>query len=148
MSDKIEKVIDLAVPSSRVWRALTDHNEFGQWFRVKLDGPFKTGSVSTGRILSPGYQHLAWEAIVEHMDFEKVFSLSWHPNAIDSEADYSAEPRTIVEFQLEPTAEGTRLTITESGFSRIPDPRRLEAFRSNREGWDHQARNIAQHVST
>ena len=43
MSDRIEKSIELNAPVERVWRALTDHNEFGEWFRVKLDGPFRTG---------------------------------------------------------------------------------------------------------
>ena len=37
-TDRIEKTIELNAPVSRVWRALTDHREFGAWFRVKLDG--------------------------------------------------------------------------------------------------------------
>ena len=49
MSDRIEKSADLRAPVERVWRALTDHEEFGTWFRVKLDGPFIVGEPSTGR---------------------------------------------------------------------------------------------------
>jgi uncharacterized protein YndB with AHSA1/START domain len=65
MSDSIEKRIELKAPLSRVWRALTDHREFGEWFRVKLEGPFKTGEVSRGRIAYAGYEHLKWEATVQ-----------------------------------------------------------------------------------
>ena len=54
MSNVIEKQIELKAPVSRVWRALTDHNEFGEWFRVKLENPFVPGQVSRGRILYPG----------------------------------------------------------------------------------------------
>jgi uncharacterized protein YndB with AHSA1/START domain len=43
MSDRVEKTIELRAPVSRVWRALTDHVEFGAWFRVRLDGPFVPG---------------------------------------------------------------------------------------------------------
>ena len=49
MSDIIEKRIELKAPVSRVWRALTDHREFGEWFRVGLDGPFSEGRISRGR---------------------------------------------------------------------------------------------------
>lgn len=145
--DRITKVVELAASVSRVWRALTDHEEFGRWFRVRLDGPFKPGEVTRGEVTYPGYEGLAWWAHVECMDHERLFSFSWPPNDVDADIDLSGEPKTLVEFRIEPTETGTRLTITESGFSSLPDPRRLEALRSNREGWDAQARNIAEHVA-
>jgi uncharacterized protein YndB with AHSA1/START domain len=79
MSDSIEKRIELKAPVSRVWRALTDHREFGEWFRVKLDGPFVPGQVSRGRIAYPGYEHVKWEATVQKMEPEWLFSFTWHP---------------------------------------------------------------------
>ncbi|ACL55858.1 SRPBCC family protein [Methylobacterium nodulans] len=145
--DCISKVVELAAPVSRVWRALTDHVEFGHWFRVKLDGPFRPGEITRGRITYPGYEGVAWAAKVERMDRERLFAFSWHPFDVDATIDVSAEPTTLVEFRLEPIATGTRLTITESGFAALTDPRRLEALRSNRKGWDIQAGNIAQHVT-
>ena len=148
MEDRIEKVIDLAAPVSRVWRALTDHNEFGQWFRVDLDGPFQVGEVSRGTMTYPGYEHLPWEVVVQRIDHERLFSFSWVPDAVDPDADYSDDPKMLVEFRLEPTSTGTRLTITESGFSALPDPRRVNAMRDNTKGWDEQAKNIAAHVQS
>ncbi len=83
MNDRIEKRIELKAPVSRVWRALTDYREFGEWFRVKLDGPFLPGEVSRGHITYPGYEHLKWEAVVQKMEPERVFSFTWHPYAVD-----------------------------------------------------------------
>jgi uncharacterized protein YndB with AHSA1/START domain len=146
MSDRIEKVIDLRAPVSRVWRALTDHQEFGAWFRVRLDGPFVPGQVSRGHITYPGYEHVRWEAVVQAIEPERRFSFTWHPYAVDPKADYGQEPPTLVEFTLEPIPTGTRLRIVESGFDRLPAHRRDEAFRMNEGGWSAQAENIARHV--
>lgn len=147
MNDRIEKRIELKAPVSRVWRALTDYREFGAWFRVKLDGPFVPGQVSRGQITYPGYEHLKWEAVVQKMEPERLFSFTWHPYAVDPKADYSQEPPTLVEFRLEKTASGTLLSLTESGFDKIPINRRLEAFRRNDGGWTEQMKNIDSYVT-
>ena len=147
MNDRIEKQIELKAPISKVWRALTDHREFGEWFRVKLEGPFVPGQVSRGQITYPRYEHLKWEATVQKMEPEKLFSFTWHPYAVDPKIDYSNEPPTLVEFTLQKTANGTLLTVTESGFDKIPSGRRLEAFRMNDGGWAEQMKNIEKHVT-
>ena len=148
MTNTIRKQIELRAPVSRVWRALTDHQEFGEWFRVKLDGPFVAGQVSRGHITHPGYEHVQWEAVVQKIEPERLFSYTWHPYAIDPKVDYTSEPQTLVEFQLEKAASGTRLTITEPGFEKLQDDkRRLEAFRMNDGGWTAQMKNIENHVS-
>lgn len=147
MNDKIEKQIEIAAPVSRVWRALCDHREFGEWFRVKLDGPFVAGQISRGHITYPGYEHLKWEAVVKEIQPERLLSFTWHPYAVDPATDYSHEPPTLVEFRLEATGTGTLLTVTESGFDKIPAHRRMEAFRMNEGGWTEQVRNIERHVT-
>src|SRR3954465_9077930 len=106
MDDRIEKRIELNASTSRVWRALTDHREFGEWFRVKVDGPFVAGQVSRGHMTYPGYEHVRWEAVAQKMAPERLFSYTWHPYAVDPNVDYSAEPPTLVEFRLEETAAG------------------------------------------
>ncbi len=146
MSDRIEKSIELNAPVERVWRALTDHNEFGEWFRVKLDGPFTPGEVSRGRITYPGFEHVKWEAEIKQMEAPRLFSFTWHPYAIDPDVDYSRETPTLVEFRLEPTLHGTRLIIVESGFDALPKNRQPDAFRMNEGGWAEQIRNIQAHV--
>lgn len=151
MTDRIEKRIELKAPPSRVWRALTDYREFGEWFRVKLDGPFVPGKVSRGQITYPGYEHVKWEAVVQKMEPERLFSFTWpHPKSLekaDTLADYSHEPSTLVEFRLEKTAKGTLVTVTESGFDQLPADRRLEALRRNEGGWTEQTKNIEAYLA-
>src|SRR5207249_10899654 len=89
MSDRIEKQIELKAPVSRVWRALTDYREFGEWFRVKLERPFLVGEVSRGQLTFPGYEHLQMEVVVQKIESERFFCYTWHPYAIDPKVDYS-----------------------------------------------------------
>lgn len=146
MTDRIEQSVTMHAPIERVWRALTDYQEFGTWFRVKLEGPFALGEVSTGHTTYPGYEHLKGQARIERMEAPRLFAFTWHPYAIDPDKDYSTEPSTLVEFRLEPAPNGTHLTIVESGFDALPPGRRDEAVRMNEGGWAIQADNIKSHV--
>jgi uncharacterized protein YndB with AHSA1/START domain len=148
MSDRIEKEIEIKAPVARVWRALTDHREFGEWFRVALDGPFAAGEVSTGHMTWPGYEHIKWAAVVQKIQPQTLFSFTWHPYAIDPKIDYSVETPTLVEFTLEETAAGTLLRVVESGFDKVPSHRRAEAFLRNDGGWTQQIKNIEAYVTT
>lgn len=148
MTDRIVKQIELKAPVSRVWRALSNHKEFGQWFRVRLDGPFRPGAVSTGMMTYPGYEHCPWLATVERMEPDRLLSFRWHDFDEGSGIDIADQPTTLVEFELESTAGGAMLTITESGFEALPDHRRLEVMRGNTEGWSIQAENIAAHIAS
>lgn len=145
-TDRIEKNILLHAPKARVWGALTDANEFGSWFGVKLESGFAVGQHTAGNITYPGYEHVRMGVDVERMEAEHLFSFRWHPYAIDPKIDYSQEPTTLVEFRLEETAEGTLLTVVESGFDRLPAERRAEAFRMNDNGWAQQVENVKRHV--
>ncbi|HEX7673349.1 MAG TPA: SRPBCC family protein [Bdellovibrio sp.] len=146
-SDRIEKKVDIRAPVSRVWEALTDHRQFGEWFRVKLESPFKIGETARGNITYPGYEHYKWEAVVKSMDKEKYFSFTWHPYAVDLNVDYSKEEPTLVEFFLEKTETGTLLRVVESGFDKVPAHRRAEALRMNDGGWTQQMVNINEYVT-
>jgi uncharacterized protein YndB with AHSA1/START domain len=146
--DRIEKNVDLAAPVSRVWRAITDYKEFGQWFNVRLDGPFKVGATTTGNITYPGYEHMKWESLTERMEHERLFAFSWPPSAVDPDTTYDDDAKVVVEFRLQPIQNGTQLTIIESGFLQFPEAKRLEVLRSNKEGWDIQAKNVAAHVAS
>lgn len=145
-TDRIEKRIEVSANRSRVWRAISDAQEFGSWFGMKLDRPFAPGATTIGRITIPRYEHVSVEMVVERMEPERYFSYRWHPYAVDPAVDYSPEPMTLVEFRLDETANGTAVTITESGFDRLPASRRAEAFRMNESGWAGQSKNLARHV--
>ena len=145
MTDRIEKSVDLDAPIERVWRAVTDHVEFGEWFKVKLDQPFVPGGRSTGRITYPGYEHMPWTAEVVAMDEPRLFSFRW-PHMDDSQQVREDWAWTLVEFRLEPNGTGTRLSVTESGFDALPAEHRGKAFRSNEGGWAEQMGNIKAYV--
>ena len=146
-TDRIEKRMVVRAPPSRVWRAITNAEEFGAWFRVNLEGVFAEGRTIRGKITHPGYEHVMMEMMVERIEPERYFSYRWHPYAVEPGVDYSAEPTTLVEFILEEIEGGTAVTIVESGFDRIPLARRAEAFRMNDNGWAGQINNLARYVS-
>ncbi len=146
-TDQIDKQIQVEASVSRVWRAITDYREFGSWFRVNLEGPFVVGEIARGQITYPGYEHVTMEVIVDAIEPEHRFAFWWRPYAIDPNADYSAEPRTMVQFSLDSVSTGTLVRVSESGFDGIPAQRRDEAFRMNDGGWAAQVENVRDHVN-
>jgi uncharacterized protein YndB with AHSA1/START domain len=156
-TDRIEKKILLRAPLARVWRALADSKEFGTWFGMKFDGPFEPGAATRG-VIAPTkvdadvgkaqktHEGLPFDITIEQMEPERLFSFRWHPFAIERDVDYSAEPTTLVAFALEETAEGVLLTVTESGFDRIPLARRAQAFTANDQGWSMMVKVIEKYL--
>jgi uncharacterized protein YndB with AHSA1/START domain len=147
MEDRIEKQIEIAAPTSRVWQALTDSRQFGEWFLVKMEGPFVAGQPAAGKITYPGYENLRMEIVVKEIEPQTLFSFTWHPYAIDPKVDYEQEESTLIEFRLQPTPGGVLLTVTESGFDKIPAERRAEALLRNDSGWAQQMKNIQAYVN-
>lgn len=148
-TDRIERKILLKAPRSKVWRALSNAEEFGDWFGVTLKGAsFAAGERVRGQITYPGYEHLVFEVLIERMEPERLLSWRWHPAAVEIDVDYSQEPTTLVVFELQEVEGGTLLSVVESGFDKVPPARRLEAFRMNSGGWDEQMKNVEKHVAT
>lgn len=149
MADSIVRTVEIAAPVERVWDALTDHEKFGSWFRVALDQPFTPGGASTGHMTYPGYEDYRWEARIVAIEPMTCFALEWPATGGDKalmESDQPVAEWTLVEFCLEPLAAATRLTISESGFDRVPEPRRTNVMRDNEAGWTEQAQNIKAYV--
>jgi len=136
----------LRAPRSKVWRALTNSAQFGEWFGAKVAEPFTPGGRVRGPITIPQYTHLAFEVTVEQMEPERLFSWRWQPGG-DPDPDPAA-PTTLVVFELEEVPEGTRLTVTETGFDRIPIARRAKAYRENDQGWTGQLDSLRKYVAS
>jgi uncharacterized protein YndB with AHSA1/START domain len=145
-SDRIEKKILLRAPLKRVWRALSDSKEFGSWFGVRFDAPFTPGAHMRGKIIGTSvdpeiakaqqqFKDVPFEITIDRIEPERLLSFRWHPNAVEPGVDYSSEPTTLVVFALEHVPDGVMLTVTESGFDRIPLERRAKAFTANEQGW-------------
>ena len=156
-TDRIEKKILLHAPLKRVWQALADSTEFGNWFGMKFTGPFVPGARMLGTLtpttvdqkVAEGqkkYEGVKFEFTIERMEPERLFSFRWHPGAIDPKVDYSVEPTTLVVFELAEQAGGVLLTLTESGFDSIPLERRAKAFSDNDGGWTEMMTIIEKYV--
>ena len=157
-TDRIEKKILLRTSLKRAWRALADPTEFGSWFGMKFDGPFSPGAVMRGVIVpttvnaeiaaaQKPYEGISFDITIEQMEPERLFSFRWHPGAVEPGIDYSAEATTLVVFTLEEAADGVMLTVTESGFDRIPLARRAKAFTTNEGGWGMAIKLIEEFVA-
>ena len=157
-SDRIVKTALLRAPLERVWRAISEAQQFGAWFGVAFDGPFVEGATMVGRIVpteadaeiaktQEPYRGAKFEIVVDRIEPMRWFSFRWHPFAVERDVDYSKEPMTLVAFQVEEAAGGTTLTITESGFDRLPAARRARAFTMNEQGWAAQARLVEKYLS-
>jgi len=156
-TDRIEKQVLLRAPLKRVWRALSDSTEFGSWFGVKFEGGFVPGARVRGAIVGTTvdpevarhqkqYEGTPFEIEIEEMEPECLLSFRWHPGGTDPDIDYSMEPTTLVRFTLEQVADGVMLTVTESGFDRIPLARRAKVFQQNEHGWAIQVNLIREYL--
>ena len=156
-TDRIEKRILLKASQSRVWKAISDSKEFGTWFGMKLEGPFIAGQTIHGSIfptqvdpeiaaMQKPYTGKPATMYVEKIEPETRLQLKWNPFAIDPNMDYSKEPMTLITFSLDPKGDDTLLTITESGFDKIPATRRAEALKANDGGWEAQTRLIEKYL--
>jgi uncharacterized protein YndB with AHSA1/START domain len=145
-TDRITDKVLLRAQRTRVWRSLADSEEFGLWFGVQGLGEFTPGATVRGKVTHKGYEHMTWEATIERMEPERLFSFRWHPYAVDPDVDYSGEPTTLVVFELEDAPNGTLLTVVESGFDGIPAARRAKAFEMHEQGWAGQMKSIAAYL--
>lgn len=149
-TDSIKRSIVINAPRERVWRALSDAEEFGSWFGANLKGQtFAPGQRARGNMMYPGYEHIWFDVVIERMQPPTLLSYHWHPYAVKPDVDYAAEEPTLVTFTLEDAPDdATLLTVVETGFDKVPPHRRLEAFRMNTRGWEGQMKNIARHVES
>src|SRR5687767_11614923 len=144
-SDRIEKTIDLRAPRSRVWRAISSGKEFGAWFGLgeplELVGDFVPGAKISGK----------WGGVTEHfctvetVEPERLLAFHWVPYELPPGEDPAKHPTTRIEFRLDEIANGTRLTVSESGFSKLPPDKQYTRNKNGR-GWEVQVHSIAQHV--
>lgn len=145
MTDRIEKTTFVRAPIDKVWRAVSDHREFGTWFKVDLDGPFVAGQRSTGKMTYPGFEGFPWLAWVTAVEEPNRLAFDWVPgDTVPTDPETAA--RMSVEFRLAPEGDGTRVTIVESGFEGLPLEERESVLRGNTEGWEIQTENLRKYA--
>jgi|SRR5918993_3451521 uncharacterized protein YndB with AHSA1/START domain len=125
--DRIERVVELAHPPAAVWAALTTAEGLAGWFGDRAAIDLRPG----------GSAQLGWpdgqtaDLRVERVEEPEVFGYTWAVSGLPDD-----DPRrTYVEFTLEPTDAGTRLTVVETGFAQLSEDLHTKAFGGNVEGW-------------
>ena len=136
--DRIQRTVEIAHPPAKVWAALTTAEGLGTWF----------GNAATIDLPPGGEAKLTWtsgdEALlrIERIEEPTVFGFTWGIYGLPD-----GDPRrTYVEFTLEPTASGTRLTVVESGFAQLPEDDYRKAFSSNTEGWASELGELVEYL--
>lgn len=147
MQDSIERSIALSASPERVWQALSDHRQFGEWFGVEIERPFVVGETSRGRSYCNGCEG-NWEVTVVALEPLRRFAFEWCPYEYDATRDFARAPKTRVEFTLVPTGHGTEVTIRETGFAALPaDAMREQVLSGNAQAWVWQSDQLAAYVT-
>ena len=146
MNNRIEKSIELKASVDRVWKALSDSKEFGQWFKATFEGPFEVGRVVVARMTMPGFEHHRFQVDVKALEAPHRFAFEWR-SVPAQVSDQPSDAPTMVEFTVAARGTGSVVTVVETGFERLPLDKRLEAYRDNDEGWGIQLGNLAAYVA-
>lgn len=132
---RIDRTIEIQAPPERVWQALTNTDELSAWFQVTIEGDIAPDREVWMTSVHPQHAGQRFRVHVTEMTPPRRLAWQWHPGEIDPSVDYSLEPRTTVTFVLEPSARGTRLVVSETGFDAIALARRAKVYGDNRQGW-------------
>jgi uncharacterized protein YndB with AHSA1/START domain len=145
-STRIDKTIEINAAPDAVWRALTESDELSAWFQVTIEGDLAPGRDVWMTSVHPQHAGQRFMTRIVEMTAPRRLVWEWHPGEVDPAIDYSREPCTTVTFTLEPSATGTRLTVSETGFDRISLARRAKVYEDNRQGWSEVLVWLRTHV--
>ncbi len=137
--DRIERTVEVAQPPAKVWAALTTAEGLSAWF----------GQQATIDLRPGGSAWMRWDSgdtadmRVERVEEPRVFGFTWGIFGLPE-----GDPRrTYVEFTLEPTDTGTRLTVVESGFAQLPEDAHRKAYDGNTEGWASELGELVDYLN-
>lgn len=131
MQDVITQEIVVKADQARVYEAITDPAILIKWFPNAIQGGFAEGDMP---VLSFG-EHGKNQILIVTKRPTEYFAYRWVPGANHFEGDVTAVPNTLVEFFLESTDEGVKVTVKESGFAALPEELATSAFEQNSGGW-------------
>ena len=132
--DKIERQVTFNASRDKVWDAITQADMISRWFGdVATISKFEVG----GEMLF-GWTHLNTQhrAIIETIEPKQCFAYRWERHDADFDKPFAEVESTLVTFTLEEVADGTQLTVVETGFADLPNPEQL--FEGNSDGWDSE----------
>jgi uncharacterized protein YndB with AHSA1/START domain len=126
-----EQTIVMKAGRERVWQAITTAKHFSKWFGLQVE---------IGR-LEPGgeFRFVEFEnnlpGKIVTVEPPALFQFEWTPEA-------GVAVFTLVTFRLEEVEGGTRVTMSEQGFEKLPEQYRQTRYEGNSEGWSIQIHNL------
>ena len=132
MQDKIEREIIIKAPKEQVYEAMTNAEQITSWFPDAVEGTIDTGEqpifVFNG--------HGKAQTYIETMQPHDYFAYRWIPGGSDFVGDARTVPNTLVEFHIKEADGISKVTMTESGFAKLPSLVAQKSFDMNSGGWE------------
>jgi uncharacterized protein YndB with AHSA1/START domain len=146
-SDRIEREITIAAPVERVWAVLTEPEHAGVWFGQ--GAPTQVDLRPGGIMVLDHGEYGVFQTRIEKVDPPHYFAYRWasgYPGEVATDTN-----STLVEFTLAPDGDGTRLSLSESGFASLNIPaerERTAGYDSHSQGWPVKLEDLRKHAET
>ena len=142
--DSIERVVTLPVSIERAWSAITDPAEVRQWFGDQSDYELREGGEGVFK-----WGDNSHRMRVVALEPPRRYAYRWVIESHDDQSiPFENMQTTLVEYVLETIPDGTRLTLTESGFASHPEGQRESNYADNSQGWTSELAKLAAYTET
>ncbi len=122
----VERSVWIAAPRERVWKAITTTDQIRQWWGHDY---WEINPLEIGGIIKFGDSNDPMIATIDVLDPPRQFTIRWPPQ----EQYHSIIIYTT--YLLVEENNGTRLTVSETGFEALPDDIRQQRFDQTAKGY-------------
>jgi uncharacterized protein YndB with AHSA1/START domain len=129
---KIQFEIEINAPPAKVWEKLATIEGMNQWFARDLVFEHKVGGRFEMKGELPGDGPFRFTGQVVTLEPERELAFTWR-DTLSNENAWPAD--TLVSFKLEPSANGTKVTMTHTGFEALGSGLAKPAYEGHIQGW-------------
>ena len=141
-NDQIKRVVDLPVDISRAWRVISTPEEISNWFSDQVSFEVEVGA----EIVFDWDDYGQKFGRVEVIDPPHRFGFRWLAGDAGLKIPIEEDNSTLVMMELSEIPDGTRLTVTESGFSKLAAELQKSEFLKNTSGWDYELKDLMNYI--
>lgn len=128
---RIEFSIEINAPPAKVWDKLASIEGMNQWFARDLVFEHKVGGRFEMKGEMPGDGPFRFTGQVVTVEPERELAFTWR----DSLNENAWPADTLVSFKLEPSAGGTKVTLTHTGFEALGSGLAKPSYNGHIQGW-------------
>ena len=132
---KVERSIWIDVPRERVWQAITDPADLAKWLLPPALGADMKRDANDTILVSMGGMEIP-VAVLEEVDSPRQVRSYGLPDHVIS-----------ITYLLEEENNGTRVTVTMSGFERLPADARQDRITPSGTAWEKALANLKAYVT-